>query len=279
MHPIEIICQGGGYVSANKPGGLPTQAPVQHASLQAFLRNQLCLDRADYLEAVHRLDRPVSGVVLFATSKKSARLLSEQFASRLVKKAYLAVVEGDPFDNPIDQRDDRIANGSDGERCWNDWVAKIPDHPEVRVVEEGATGAKQATTFVRVLAYDTDTNRSLVRLRPATGRMHQLRVQLSARGAPIVGDIRYGAESTLSDIAVLRGGPVKPAAELGAEKADRGEANDGYPASIALHAESLEFRDPKTASWVLATAPWGFDDPARWQQSRSSELRPGQEDG
>lgn len=201
LDPIDILWDGHSAIVVDKPAGLATQAPVGARSLESVLRSQLA-DRSCYLAFPHRLDRPVSGLVIAALTKKSARLLNDQFAARKVVKEYQAVVTGRvEIDAP-----------------WCDSLAKIPDQAKAAVVEPDHPEAKSAITRVEVVRFDATTNRTMLRLFPETGRMHQLRVQTASRGHPIVGDSLYGGEEH-------RGS--KPA--------------DG---AIMLRAVSLAFHDP-----------------------------------
>lgn len=163
-------------VAVDKPPGVSTQAPPGGDSLERRLREQLGA-RADYLAFPHRLDVPVSGVVLAALKKRAARLLGEQFAARKVEKLYLAIVHG-----KIDPAD----------ALWFDFLRKIPDQPKVEVADQDRTDSKRADTRVEVVRYNPDTDRTLLKMYPCTGRMHQLRVQAAVRGHPIVGDTLYG---------------------------------------------------------------------------------------
>ncbi|TWW09456.1 hypothetical protein E3A20_14180, partial [Planctomyces bekefii] len=129
-----------------------------------------------YLAPMHFLDRPVSGVVLFAVSSKAASRLQEQFRGFKIEKTYLALVEGKPKE-------------SRGE--WVDWLLKDHDANHVKVVPKGTPDAKSCRLDFELVA--TLGELSLVKLRPKTGRSHQLRVQLSSRGLPIFGDTKYGA--------------------------------------------------------------------------------------
>jgi 23S rRNA pseudouridine1911/1915/1917 synthase len=170
-----------------KPGGLLTQGlPVGLPTLWAWARDYL---RATYhkqgnvyLGVPHRLDRPVSGVVLFAKSSKAAARLAEQFRDRQVTKTYWALIEGDLPDE---------AGG------WVDWVRKIADEARAEISAEDTPDARRAETRYRRLGP------GLVELTPVTGRMHQLRIQAASRGFPIRGDALYGSQA-----------PFGPPAEL-----------------------------------------------------------------
>ena len=178
---MEILCEDGPLLAFNKPAGLPTQGvPADVASLEgqvkSYLKQKYDKPGNVYLGIPHRLDRPVSGVVIFARNSKAAARLAEQFRLRQVRKVYLGVVEGRP--EPAEAR-------------LVDWLLKDDDVAHVRVVPEGTPGAKQAALTYRVK--ETGDGRSLVEIELETGRMHQIRVQLASRGWPIVGDRQYGA--------------------------------------------------------------------------------------
>ncbi len=172
---IPIVWDGDIAVAVHKPAGLPTQAPRGIDSLESRLRLQL-KPRSSYIAFPHRLDRPVSGVLLVALSRRAARLLSDQFASRKVHKVYIAEVAGEvPAASTL----------------WIDWLRKIDDVAKAEVCPAEATGAKKAETRVERIRYVAERNVSLLKLSPTTGRMHQLRLQAAHRGHPIIGDSLY----------------------------------------------------------------------------------------
>ena len=167
-----------------------------------------------YLGVVHRLDRPVSGIVLFTRTSKAAARLARQFREKTVRKTYLAWVRGTP------------EHDSD---MLEDWLLRSINRNVTRVSREGVDGAKlaQLTYSVRKRAGD----RTLLEIELHTGRHHQIRVQLSSRGWPILGDVKYG-------------GP---------------KCNN--PKALALHAASLSFDHPTTKERVELSA----DVPAVWR--------------
>ncbi|HYE94994.1 MAG TPA: RluA family pseudouridine synthase [Rubricoccaceae bacterium] len=161
-----------------KPAGLLAQAdrtgdPDLVSAAKAYLKARFERPGDVFVGLVHRLDRPVSGVVVLARTSKAAGRLAEAFRERHVEKRYLALVEGH-------------VRGK-GER--EDWLVK--EDERVRRVRPGYPGAKRAALRWHALASDGDT--SLVDVDLLTGRPHQARVQLAALGAPILGDLRYGA--------------------------------------------------------------------------------------
>jgi 23S rRNA pseudouridine1911/1915/1917 synthase len=129
------------------------------------------------LGLVHRLDRPVGGVMVFAKTSKAASRLSEEVRTRHLDKTYVAVVLGKPMKT---------------EGTLIHWLLKDTNHNTVHVVREGVAGAKEAILDYKTLG--SSDGLSLIRIKLHTGRSHQIRVQLAAIGCPLFGDQRYGAE-------------------------------------------------------------------------------------
>jgi 23S rRNA pseudouridine1911/1915/1917 synthase len=218
---LRICLESSGVVGVIKPAGIPTQAPPGIDSLEQRLRSQL--PRGAYLGVPHRLDRAVSGVMLFAVTPRAARQLSRQFERRQIAKTYLALTE---VAAPPEPSGDQAAATTAWSE-WIDWVAKIPDQPQARIAVAGEPGSRQAETAVRRIGDLTGPGGSsiaMLHLEPRTGRMHQLRVQAAARGMPIVGDALYGAGDPQSD-------------------------------TIALHAWRIAFTDPDTQERLEIEAP------------------------
>lgn len=212
--PIDLIWNCDTAAVVSKPAGLSTQAPAPHASLETVLRAQFA-GRSSYLAFPHRLDRPVSGLILVAFTKKAARLLGEQFEARRVSKTYLALVQG-IVDNDQQQ--------------WSDYLRKVDDEARVEVdlSNEPADAASSKLAELKMTVVERYDTRSLLELQPSTGRMHQLRVQAASRGHTIIGDALYGSDQ------IVPGG-------------------DGE--TIALHAWKLEFNDPVNGRRVLVESP------------------------
>ena len=137
---------------------------------------------AVFLGVVHRLDRPVSGVVAFARTSKGAARLGAAFRDKLTSKLYWAVLSSAP----------QSAEGTVRHSLLKDRARN-----RVSVVSEGTPDSKEAHSTYRVL--ERKGARALVVLSPVTGRSHQLRVAMASLGVPICGDLRYGAEEPLSD--------------------------------------------------------------------------------
>jgi 23S rRNA pseudouridine1911/1915/1917 synthase len=209
MSEPTVLFEDNHCLALAKPGGLLTQGlPVGLPTLWAWARNYI---RAKYnksgnvyLGVPHRLDRPVSGVVLFAKSSKAAARLAEQFRDRQVTKVYWALVEG-------------VLDTDTG--VWHDWLRKIQDEARAEIVAEGTPESRHAETAFRVI--ERRDNSTLLEMTPHTGRMHQLRIQAASRGWPIIGDSLYGSQT-----------PFGPPFELPRDRL------------IALHARSLTFLHP-----------------------------------
>ena len=179
-----ILFEDAHLLAVGKPAGLLTQGiDAGEPTLETVVRRHLARGAGDsaYVGTVHRLDRPVSGVVVWAKTPKAARRLADQFARREVGKLYWAIVEGDA-----------AAIGPGG--IWDDWLAPVDASGVVRVVDPHAPGAKRAVTRVEPGHADRlPDGLSWLLLRPETGRTHQLRAQASARGLAILGDAAYGS--------------------------------------------------------------------------------------
>ncbi|MHC1727516.1 MAG: RluA family pseudouridine synthase [Syntrophobacteraceae bacterium] len=169
-----------------KPAGLLVQADeTAEISLlelgKAWLKQVYQKPGRVFLGMVHRLDRPVAGVILFCRTSKAAARLSEQFRAGLTEKYYMAVVEGE-----IKKKADRLVH----------YIERRENRSSVIVPEE-KTGSREARLSYTVL--DAAKGRSLVRVVLETGRHHQIRVQFSHIGHPVVGDLRYGAPAPLPE--------------------------------------------------------------------------------
>lgn len=139
-----------------------------------------------FLGIVHRLDKAVSGVLLFARTSKAAARLAEQFREGTIEKVYWAIVEG------------RIEHNAGS---LEDWLRKDENQRRVDVTGPHAPGAKQALLHYSKKGSHGDL--TWLEIRPQTGRTHQLRVQLAHHGHPIFGDARYGSVHTFGHAIAL----------------------------------------------------------------------------
>jgi 23S rRNA-/tRNA-specific pseudouridylate synthase len=230
----EIILEDDELLAVVKPAGLPT-ANAARGSVSLFT----ILNAArpgGFLGVVSRLDAAVSGVVVLAKTRSAAAELARQFRERLVEKRYEAVVEG-RFPAPLgewvewhdrlaregQERRSRLIRGGGAEAARGRHAAE----PAADLADDDEAGGEGSACHVRGRVVVRLGEVSLVELVPTTGRRHQLRAQLSARGCPIVGDRTYGARLPLLPVA-------------------RGAARAAAGASIALHSRRLALVHPAT---------------------------------
>jgi len=254
-----VIREASGVIAVWKPAGLATQAPPGIPSTESWLRRHLYGESpSGYLGVPHRLDRGVSGVLLFAGTPRAARQLSRQFERRQVHKKYLAIVAGgeaahdtaDELVRALSQDHGRDGEGSLGAVTWRDMVEKIPDEARARIVPAGVSGGREAVTLVRLRGH-MPPDRLLLELSPVTGRMHQLRLQAAARGLPVVGDDLYG----MADAAWM--GAVRQGTDSGLA------SEDPRTQPIALHASRITYTDPDTGDEATVEA----ELPGYWPES------------
>lgn len=182
---LPVLLEDNHCLAVSKPAGLLTMADDtgdQSAAdiAREYLRKRYAKPGNVYLSVVHRLDRPVSGALLFARTSKAASRLSDQFRRRSVQKTYLALVEG-------------CVSRERGELV--DWLSKDRSRNHVTVAESHDVGARECRLTYQVV--ERGAVRTLLEIRPQTGRSHQIRVQLANLGHPIAGDVRYGAKDRL----------------------------------------------------------------------------------
>jgi 23S rRNA pseudouridine1911/1915/1917 synthase len=176
---------------------------------------------------VHRLDRDTTGVILIAKTDEAHRTLAHQFENRSIKKQYVCLCLG---------RVDRDRDTID---------LPIGHHPSNRVkmaIREDGGNPKQASTFYEVM--ERFRRISYVRVRPKTGRTHQIRVHLAHIGNPVLCDRLYGAMSVVSRSFLLSGRDNLPESE-----------RDILLTRQALHAESIEFDHPSSGERLTISAP------------------------
>jgi len=222
-HSFSILHENSACLVVHKPAGLLTQAPLGIDSLEVqvkrYLRGEDAREGDVYLGIPHRIDRPVSGVLVLAKNKRAARRISEQFERRLVQKTYWALVEG---------------NVQPDAGTWTDHLKKIYGKPRTQVVEATDPDGQIAILHYKVLEHVSLAGlpESLLEITLETGRTHQIRIQCASRGHILLGDELYGSQR-----------PFGP------------PSDDDRMRFIALHARSLKFRHPVTREMIVAVAP------------------------
>lgn len=221
---FEIIYEQGPVLGVVKPGGIATQAPAPFESLETrlkdFLREREGKTGNLYLAIPHRLDRPVSGAMVFARHVRAARKISTQFEERRVRKVYWALVAGEV---------------APPRGTWRDHLRKVYGRPQAEVVPAEHPEAREAVLHYETLGMGRTPDGQVVTwlgVELETGRTHQVRIQAASRGLPILGDTLYG--STIS---------FGPSVSEDRERA------------IALHARSLALAHPMTREPIELVAP------------------------
>jgi 23S rRNA pseudouridine1911/1915/1917 synthase len=218
---LEILYDNGPCLVVNKPAGVLTQAPAGIDSMEvrvkAFYREREQKEGNIYLGLPHRLDRPVTGAIVFARHVRAAQRLSAQFENRTVTKVYWAVVEG-------------VVAADEG--TWIDHLHKRHGMPQSIVVPADDPRGKLAVMHWRVLTRLDNPPCTWLEVQLETGRTHQIRVQAATRGHAVVGDTQYGATQLFGE-----------------------QFEDDRLRPIALHARQLGFNHPMTGEAVDITAP------------------------
>lgn len=242
----ELLLEDGPLLAVNKSAGLLTQGvphklPALEWLVKDYLREKYQKPGNVYLGVPHRLDRPVSGIVVLAKNSKAAARLAEQFRERQVRKFYYGVTEVVP-DRPAD--------------TFQDWLLKDAEAAHVQVVVPQTPGAKLAELRYRTL--QVVDGRALVEVELITGRMHQIRVQFASRGWPIVGDVQYGAREPFPGVSEY----------------------DAQASMIALHAGQLHLSHPVRYDRLHLQAPFpaawellGFELADVYSRSLSPEVQ------
>lgn len=224
MHPVddlEILYEDNHLLAIRKPAGLLVQGDVTGDETlldlaRAYLKRRYAKPGNVYVGLVHRLDRPVSGVILLARTSKAASRLSAQFRAGTPEKRYLAVVEG------------RLPTAA------GELVAHLAAHGDDQGVTRAAPapfdGSREARLRYRVVGEAAD--RSLVDVDLLTGRRHQIRAQFALAGHPVWGDQKYGSRQTLAGRIALH-----------AERLEVTHPTSGQPLVLVA--------DPPTDAW-----PW-----------------------
>lgn len=182
---MTILFEDNHSIAVVKPAGVPVQGdktgdPSLMDMVKGYLKEKYQKPGDVFLGLVHRLDRPVGGIVLFAKTSKGATRLSEQFRLRTVEKTYLACVEGTP-------------SPKDGE--VKHWLSKNKRTNLATYHNSKIPGSKYAELSYKTL--ETRGDLSLVEVHPITGRSHQIRVAMKSLKTPIVGDRKYGAQMNI----------------------------------------------------------------------------------
>ncbi|MCR4582466.1 MAG: RNA pseudouridine synthase [Prevotella sp.] len=176
-HVIIVSKSAGEIVQGDKTGDTPLSETVK-----AYIKEKYAKPGAVFLGVVHRLDRPVSGVVAFARTSKALARLNEMFRVGTVQKTYWALVQNEP---------------REPEGTLTHWLLRNEKQNKSYAYDHERPNAKQAILDYKVIGH---TDRfTLLEVHLHTGRHHQIRCQLAAMGCPIRGDLKYGAPRSNPD--------------------------------------------------------------------------------
>lgn len=179
---LNILYEDDAIIVCVKPAGVATQTKqIGQKDMESILRTyRMQKGESSYVGVVHRLDQPVSGVMVFAKTKQAAANLSRQVAAKTADKYYYAVTDGVPAKQKGTLQDYLLRDGRTNLS---------------QVVSSQIAGAKRAELSYEVIMQNE--SKALVRIKLATGRHHQIRVQLAHAGWPLVGDRKYNFKENM----------------------------------------------------------------------------------
>lgn len=226
---IDILYSDGPVLIVNKPSGVLVQAPPGIDSMveqvKAYIRKkeEKPADANIYLGVPHRLDRPATGCLTFARHVRAAKRISEQFQMRTVVKKYWVLVSG-------------IVPEERGD--WEDFIRKVDGEARSEIVTSRHPEGRWSLLHYTVKARFPERNCTWLEIELETGRTHQIRLQTSSRGFPVLGDTQYGSTVPFGE-----------------------QFEDERLRPIALHSRYIEFRHPMRDERISTTAPlpsaWG----------------------
>jgi 23S rRNA pseudouridine1911/1915/1917 synthase len=184
VRALQVLYEDNHLIAVNKPAGFLVQGNISGDLTlmdltKDYIRKKYRKPGRVFLGLLHRLDRPVAGVVLFAKTSKGASRVSEELRSRKVIKIYWALVHG-----KVHPEQGTLAS----------YLKKVEGR--VHMTEKGDPDAREAILSYATMRFKED--KSFLEISLKTGRKHQIRAQLSAMGFPIEGDVKYGAPYPLS---------------------------------------------------------------------------------
>jgi 23S rRNA pseudouridine1911/1915/1917 synthase len=220
MSILKVLYEDNHIIAVVKPAGLLTQGDGSGErclmdDVKDYLKEKYQKPGNVFLGLVHRLDKPVQGIVLFAKTSKGASRLSEQFRNHTIQKTYHAIVLGKPKMNKgeIKEKINKISFFAEGftEKSDEELLADIKKATKTRTAELSWEVVKSNGKY------------SLLKILPKTGRFHQIRVQMSGMGNPILGDIKYGWQPASAEASAWRGSIALAATAISFKSATNGE--------------------------------------------------------
>lgn len=187
LNKAEILYEDNHLIAVNKPAGFLVQGDRTGDEtilevLKQYIKTTYNKPGDVFLAPNHRLDRPVSGVLLFSKTSKALGRVNELFQKNQIRKKYYAITEGIP-----EKLEARVT----------DYIAKNRKKNISFITSKGNNNAKKCALSFKVTK--VINRKCLIEVNPETGRSHQIRVQLAALGTPIVGDLKYNAQQKMED--------------------------------------------------------------------------------
>lgn len=187
---LSVIYEDNHLIAVNKPAGILSQGDKTGDEPLSYYVKRYIKDRYNkpgevFLGTIHRLDRPVSGVTVFARTSKALTRMNALFKERKIQKDYIALVQNRP---PKDQQ--KLEN----------YLVKDHRINKVRCYQREVKNSKKSTTHYKVLSRINDIY--ALNVSPLTGRPHQIRVQLANIACPILGDLKYGSPKKFTPNAI-----------------------------------------------------------------------------
>lgn len=186
---LNVIYEDNHIIAVEKPAGVLTQGDrTGDESLmemvKQYLKEKYHKQGNIFLGLVHRLDKPVSGIVLFGKTSKGASRLSEQFRNHTIQKTYHGIVLGKPKDDKGEIKGEvkKISFFAEG----------FTGKSDEELLEQIKKATKTRTAELKYEVIKSNGKYSLIKITPKTGRFHQIRIQMADMGNPILGDAKYG---------------------------------------------------------------------------------------
>ncbi len=183
---VPILYEDNHVIAVQKSHGMLVQSdnsgdPTLINEVRYFIKQREGKPGDAFLGMIHRLDRPVGGVVIFGKTSKGSARLCDQFRTHGIEKVYWCVVENKPS----------MESG-----IVKQWLVKDEVNNVVTAYDHEVTGSQYAETSWKVISL-SKSDRWLVEVKPKTGRSHQIRVAMKTIGCPIVGDMKYGGSHAI----------------------------------------------------------------------------------
>ena len=195
MSTVKVLYEDNHIIAVYKPNGVLTQGDrtgdkCLMDDVKNYLKEKYKKPGNVFLGLVHRLDKPVSGIVLFGKTSKGASRLSEQFRNHTIQKTYHAIVLGKPKQahGTIKEKVNKISFFAEG----------FTNKTDEELLAEIKKATKTRTAELEYQVVKSNEKYSLLKVLPKTGRFHQIRIQMAQMGCPILGDAKYSSQNPLA---------------------------------------------------------------------------------